>query len=56
MTLAFLFWLVCILVVAFGLWSRSKTAPELVRSHSWVLLFALIIILGWQVFGPVIHK
>lgn len=54
MTLGFVFWILMLLWFAFGLWSSwpftAKGAGEK------LLLFVLLILLGWNAFGPPIHS
>jgi hypothetical protein len=43
-----LIWLV------FVFWQTSPTNPKLVAGN--LLLFILLVLLGWKVFGPLIHS
>jgi hypothetical protein len=52
MTIAFLFWLLMILWLVFGVWS---TWPNLRAGGPDLLLFILLGLLGWKVFGAAIH-
>lgn len=53
MPLGILFWVIAVVAVVFGLW--APTQPTLARWASWPV-FILVLILGWQVFGPVVHR
>lgn len=50
MTIGFLFWLLMILWLLFGLWAAPRPL-----NHYWagghVLLWLLLFLLGWEVFG-----
>jgi hypothetical protein len=53
MPLPTLFWILALLVVIFGLWQwRGPNAPY-AWGGSW-LIFAMVLVLGWQVFGSAI--
>ena len=57
MSLSLIFWIGMFFWLLFGLWSNwplgATTAKPLAGS---VLLFILLLVLGWQVFGAPIHK
>jgi hypothetical protein len=53
MTLGLLFWVIAIISVLFGFWSSRTPAYA---SYTWGAPFVLILILGWQVFGPALHR
>jgi hypothetical protein len=61
MTIGFLFWLLMILWLIFGLWcSWPAAAPDGSPRAYWplggnLLLFILLFLLGWRVFGFVIQ-
>lgn len=58
MTLQFWFWLLMVLALFFGLWSDYVSGqPYPIRRGTFsLLLFLILVILGWQVFGaPVQH-
>ena len=58
MTLAVLFWVLMIIWLIFGFWNNwpaQGTAPwRPIGGH--LLTWVLLAILGWQVFGPAIHR
>jgi len=57
MTLSLLFWVLYILVLVFGIGSNWPVSDANRKPlGSWLLLFILIGLLGWQSFGPAIHK
>lgn len=56
MTLGLLFWILVLLTLAFHLWSAQPSSPPALRPFSWVLVLLLFILLGWQVFGPALHR
>ena len=53
MTFALLFWILMLLWLVLGVWSSWQNyragAPNL-------LLFILLLIIGWTLFGPPIHR
>ena len=53
MSLAFLFWLLMIFWLVFGLWSGSVPGqPYTYRNWGGnILLFILLVVLGWSQFG-----
>jgi hypothetical protein len=59
MTIGFLFWLLMILWLIFGLWINWPSQPG---PAGWrpvggnLLLFVLLFLLGWRVFGFVIQN
>jgi hypothetical protein len=56
MTLGFLFWLLMIIWLIFGFWQWRPTAPSnypLFGGH--ILLWVLLFLLGWRIFGFVIQ-
>ncbi len=57
MTIGFLFWLLMILWLVFGLWGRwpNSGAPPFVMIGGSVLEFILFFLVGWKVFGFVIQ-
>ena len=56
MSIGLLFWVLAILAVIFGFWTSSASAPAALKPWSWVLQFILILLLGWAVFGPALHR
>lgn len=56
MTLALLFWIIAGGLLAFEVWAHLNPSAAAVKSTgSLVLLFVLIAIIGWRVFGPAVH-
>ncbi len=57
MSIGLLFWILMILWVIFGAWYRSTPAAfgPYGWAGDWLLLFVLFALLGWRVFGPVLH-
>jgi hypothetical protein len=52
MTLGLAYWVIMLLWLAFGLWHSGViwlTGPN-------IILFLLLVLLGWQVFGVPLHK
>jgi cytochrome b561 len=56
MSIGLLFWVLAILAVIFGFWTSQPSAPAGLKSWGWVLTFVLILLLGWAVFGPALHR
>jgi len=59
MNLSMLFWVIMIVWLLFGLWSSWPAAGGTngfrgIGGH--ILVWVLLAILGWQVFGAAIHK
>jgi hypothetical protein len=52
MTMGLLFWILMLLWLLFGLWSHWPDYKPLGNS---LLLFVLLLILGWKAFGAPIH-
>lgn len=52
MPLGILFWVIAVVAIVFGVWGPRdpRVAP-----YAWWPTFILCLILGWQVFGPVIR-
>ena len=57
MTLGFLFWLIWILAFLFGVWGiyPGPNRPAFVPFGGIALIFVLLFLLGWRVFGFVIQ-
>lgn len=49
MTLGLLYWILMLLWLVFGLWTNWPLGVRPAGGH--LLLFILLLILGWQVFG-----
>lgn len=55
MSLGLVFWILMLVAAVFGAWSNYPL-PGGVRSAGWpTLIFVLLVILGWAVFGPPIR-
>lgn len=57
MPLGILFWVLYIIAVIFNFWATYEPAQPLWwrRAGSYFVLWILVGILGWQVFGPAIR-
>lgn len=57
MSIGFLFWLLMVLWAFFGAWSQwpAAGAPNYRPLGGHVLLWVLLALLGWHVFGPLFH-
>ena len=54
MSLAIAYWVIMLLWLVLGVWSHWPVhSPMVVGSN--LVLFALLAIIGWKVFGPPIH-
>lgn len=58
MPLAVLFWVVYVVAILFGLWVNYEAGqPVWVRrAGAYLVLWLLVGILGYQVFGPVVRR
>jgi hypothetical protein len=58
MPLGILFWVLYVVAIVFGLWSSYDPAQPLWYRHAgaYAVLWILVGILGWQDFGPVVHR
>lgn len=57
MTISLLFWVIYIISLLFGLWTNWPVGPTNAKPLSLTLIiFILIGLLGWQVFGAAVHK
>ncbi len=57
MTLAVLFWILMLFGFFLNGWGWVyPTAPPFTRWGGGLLLFLLLLILGWQVFGTPVHR
>jgi len=54
MPLGILFWVLMIIWLVFGYWSNLPQSPPWSRFGGSILIFVLMAIIGWQVFGPAI--
>ncbi len=53
MPISFYYWILMLLWFLFGLWSAW---PNLRGGGPHLLLFCLLVMLGWKVFGPPLHN
>jgi len=53
MTFALAYWILMLVWLAFGIWS---TWPNYKQGGGNVVLFILLLLLGWKVFGPPLHS
>jgi hypothetical protein len=57
MTLALAYWVIMLVWLVFGLLIHfAVIGGMLIVGASTVLLFILFLLLGWQVFGPPLHR
>jgi len=57
MSLSLLFWVLMIVSFLFGLWSKLALGPGGMKPvGTTLLIFVLLAILGWAVFGAAIHR
>jgi ABC-type polysaccharide/polyol phosphate export permease len=57
MTISLLFWMIYIIAIVFSLWASYDGGPNWPRrAGSHFILWVLIGILGWKVFGPAIRS
>jgi len=54
MSIGLLFWVIMVIGLLFGLYT-NRTAPMPWVSNS-LVLWVLLALLGWSVFGPAIHR
>jgi len=55
MTLGLVFWILMLLWLVFGAWGYRAGVGDWVPVGGNLLLFILLVILGWKNFGPPIH-
>ncbi len=57
MTLGLAYWILMLLWVVFGVWPNWPAGGASFRPFGGsLLLFILLLLLGWHVFGPPIHS
>lgn len=57
MTLGLCFWIIMLVWLVFGLLTHFAVVPGMWgATANVVLLFVLFLLLGWQVFGPPLHR
>jgi hypothetical protein len=58
MTISLLFWILMLLVLVFGIWFSVPAAPNTPWNFKFlgnnVIIFVLLALLGWHVFGPAV--
>lgn len=56
MSFGLLYWILMLLWLVFGLWSNWPVAgPSVKPAVGHVMLFVLLVLLGWKVFGSPVH-
>lgn len=55
MTFALLYWVLMLFWLIFGLWSSWPVAGNFHPFGNTLLLFILLLLLGWKVFGSPLH-
>jgi hypothetical protein len=57
MQLGLLFWVIYVVAVIFGVWSNYvPNTPWFKAAGAYLVLWLLVGILGWEVFGPVVRR
>jgi ABC-type polysaccharide/polyol phosphate export permease len=58
MTLSVLFWMIYIISILFGFWANYEASQPLWyrRAGAYLILWVLVGILGWEVFGAAIRR
>jgi hypothetical protein len=58
MPLGILFWVLYVIAIVFGFWSSYEAGQPLWyrRAGAYAVLWLLVGILGWEVFGPVVRR
>lgn len=56
MSFALAYWILMLIWLVFGLWTHWPAANNVRPLGGTLLLFVLLVILGWKVFGPPIHS
>jgi hypothetical protein len=54
MSFALMYWVLMLIWLVFGLWANWPLNPK--ASGGTLLLFILLVILGWKVFGQPVHQ
>ncbi len=52
MSMSLCYWIVCLVWLVFGVWSNW---PNVKAGGGSLVLFILLLLLGWKVFGPPLH-
>ena len=56
MTLGLFFWILVLFAVVGGIYFTRPSCPPNHRPWGWWFLFVLVLALGWEVFGPALHR
>jgi hypothetical protein len=59
MSFALVYWILMLFWIAFGLWSNwpaTGTVGGFRSLGNTLLLFILLLLLGWKIFGPPVHS
>lgn len=62
MPLQLFFWVIYIVAILFGVWSNYEATPAgqpvtwYRRAGAYLVLWLLVGVLGWQVFGAALHR
>ncbi len=56
MSLALCFWILMLLWLVLGIWNNAPFTSGLRGLASPLLLFLLVLLLGWQTFGAPLHS
>ena len=58
MPLSILFWVIYVICILFGVWSNYDAGQPLWyrRAGAYLVLWLLVGVLGWEVFGPVVRR
>lgn len=56
MTLGLAYWVIMLVWLVFGALTHFGYVPGWGIGVSTVLLFVLFVLLGWQIFGPPLHR
>lgn len=55
MSLSLAYWILMLLWLVFGLWSNWPAAGGIRPLGNTLLLFLLLVIVGWKIFGAPVH-
>ena len=58
MQLGLFFWIVYVIAILFGVWSNYEAGQPLwvKRAGAYGVLWILVGVIGWEVFGPVVRR
>ena len=54
MSIGLLFWIIMVVGLLFGLYT-NRTSPLIWASNS-LVLWILLALIGWKIFGPILHQ